>query len=302
MTSSRGLVEHGLISTIIVLKVLFAAAGSGLALEKCIAIGSAINSNIVIIGSSLDHCHVRGRLNHETLKIDVVVLGMGIHKEPGLRRISPMPSIQDLLSEKCLVDPEDEERGYVQFDFGDEAVWLVNNFDQCSYLSDHSRPCPETLCNMSKSALNRPLLLRPFGYIDVSTTAPQWPRPYRTGETIPSQKVIPVTHQKSVTHDFIIDYAKLDKMIPTGCERAINWDMLMGDGDCGDAVVKRAGNVEELTDSVWPSARKGASSTGGMIPRFGRATYITLSGGQVPPDPGAWAVYEIVKGMLEAAE
>ncbi|KAK9342050.1 hypothetical protein V1522DRAFT_417409 [Lipomyces starkeyi] len=44
---------------------------------------------------------------------------------------------------------------------------------------------------------------------------------------------------------------------------------------------------EKSFEQAVEAARKAASSTWGMIPRFCRATYITISGGQVPPDPGA---------------
>ncbi|KAK9243265.1 Dak1 domain-containing protein [Lipomyces tetrasporus] len=437
--------RRGLAGNVIVLKVLGTAAGSGASFDQCVAIGSAVNANMVTVGTSLDHCHVPGRQNHETLPDDVCVLGMGIHNEPGLRKLSPIPSIQDLLTEmlKYLVDPTDEERAYVKFDEGDEVVLLINNFGGLSTLEtsaityqtmvalekewnitpsrvfsgifESSLNAPGfsvTLCNMTKVASDLSVdITSVMDYLDAPTTAPHWPRPYGTGVKVTPRKTqangLPKTNGVC-ERDFIIDPAKLDRMIRTGCERAIasepnltKWDMLMGDGDCGDgvrsvslniikgldndlkgsgsvlkaldvvsksvddmggtlgaifgiliaaletAVVRRINSGDKLTESVWgdcakealdclklhsgarigdrtvmdvlipfcetlyseksleravEAAQNGAHSTWGMIPRFGRATYVTVAGDQsdgIPPDPGAWAVFEMVKGLLE---
>ena len=40
------------------------------------------NSQLVTIGTSLDHCHVPGRDAFESVEDDACVLGMGIHNEP----------------------------------------------------------------------------------------------------------------------------------------------------------------------------------------------------------------------------
>ncbi|KAK9315657.1 Dak1 domain-containing protein [Lipomyces starkeyi] len=440
--------RRGLAGNVIVLKVLGAAAGSGISFDECVAIGSVVNANTVTVGTSLDHCHVPGRQNHETLPEDVCVLGMGIHNEPGLRKLSPIPRIEDLVAEMLnyLIDPNDEERAYVKFDEGDEVVLLVNNFGGLSPLEtsaltyqtiaalekewdikptrvfsgifESSLNAPGfsvTLCNMSKVASQLSVTVPTImDYLDAPTTAPHWPRPYRTGVKVAREKINGSATWKvndAAEFDFKVDPAKLSKMIRTGCERAIaaepnltRWDMLMGDGDCGDgvksvsldiinrldndlkgsgsvlkaldvvsnavddmggtlgaifgifiaalvtAVVKRAVTVNELSVSVWgdcvkealdslkshtgarvgdrtvmdvlipfcetlysekslesavEAAHKGADSTWGMIPRFGRATYVTTTSGQsadIPPDPGAWAVFEMVKGLLEGAE
>ncbi|KAK9385235.1 Dak1 domain-containing protein [Lipomyces mesembrius] len=392
--------RRGLAGNVSVLKVLGSAAGSGISFDECVAIGSAVNANTVTVGTSLDHCHVPGRQNHETLPEDVCVLGMGIHNEPRLRRLSPIPCIEYLVAEMLnyLIDPNDEERAYVKLDDGDEVVLLVNNFGGLSSLEtsaltyqtivalekewnikptrvfsglfESSLNTPGfsvTLCNMCKVASQLSVTVSTImDYLDAPTTAPHWPRPYRTGVKVAREKI----------------NAKLNNMIRTGCERVIaaepnltRWDMLMGDGDCGDgvksvsldiikgldndlkgsgsvlkaldvvrnavddmggtlgaifgifiaalvtAVVKRAGTealdclkshtgarvgdrtvmdvlipfcetlyCEKSLESAVKAADKGANNTWGMIPRFGRATYVTTSSGQsadIPPDPGA---------------
>ncbi|KAK9360219.1 hypothetical protein V1504DRAFT_455863 [Lipomyces starkeyi] len=90
--------------------------------------------------------------------------------------------LQCQASEKYLVDPGDEERGYVQFNFGDEAVLLINNFGGLSSLetraltyqtivalgmySNYEALKPFAICLISLH-LNRPLLLRPLWIISI---------------------------------------------------------------------------------------------------------------------------------------
>jgi dihydroxyacetone kinase len=45
-------------------------------------LGDLGNSQLVTIGTSLDHCHVPGRDAFEQVADDACVLGMGIHNEP----------------------------------------------------------------------------------------------------------------------------------------------------------------------------------------------------------------------------
>lgn len=64
------------------MKVLGAAAARDYSFDKCVEIGQALNEELVSIGSTLDHCHVPGRQNHDQTPADVVVVGAGIHNEP----------------------------------------------------------------------------------------------------------------------------------------------------------------------------------------------------------------------------
>jgi dihydroxyacetone kinase len=64
------------------MKILGAAAAREYSFERCVEIGKAVNEQLVSIGSTLDHCHVPGRQNHEEIGDDVCVVGAGIHNEP----------------------------------------------------------------------------------------------------------------------------------------------------------------------------------------------------------------------------
>ncbi len=128
--------RRGLAGQIGVLKVMGGAAGAGASLDDVYNLGVAFSQQIVSIAATLDHCHVPGRAEHAMLKEDEVELGTGPHNEPGYKKLSPVPTPQDLVKQiltHCL-DEKDPERGYVKFAPGDETMLLVSNFGGMSHL------------------------------------------------------------------------------------------------------------------------------------------------------------------------
>ncbi|WVW80703.1 dihydroxyacetone kinase [Kwoniella bestiolae CBS 10118] len=129
--------RRGLAGAAIVMKLIGAAAAAGLSLQECGALGDAIASNQVTVGSSLDHIHVPGRSQeYGSLTDDTLELGMGIHNEPGVRLISPIPKPTDLISEMLalLLDAEDTERAYVPVNDNDAELLTINNLGGVSLL------------------------------------------------------------------------------------------------------------------------------------------------------------------------
>jgi triose/dihydroxyacetone kinase / FAD-AMP lyase (cyclizing) len=63
---------------------------------------------------------------------------MGIHNEPGFERLSPLPSLSQLISQmfQTLTSTTDPERSFLPFkgDGQDEVVLLVNNLGSVSEL------------------------------------------------------------------------------------------------------------------------------------------------------------------------
>jgi dihydroxyacetone kinase len=128
--------RRGLAGNVITMKAVGAAAARKYSFERCVEIGKAVNSQLATIGSTLDHCHVPGRQNHESISDDVCVVGAGIHNEPGAQRVSPFPSVEDLIDQllEFVCDPNDPERGYVKFGQNDDVVLLINNHGGLSNL------------------------------------------------------------------------------------------------------------------------------------------------------------------------
>ncbi|KAF2646368.1 dihydroxyacetone kinase [Massarina eburnea CBS 473.64] len=128
--------RRGLAGNLLVIKLIGAASQKGWAFEKCRKIGELGNSQLVTIGASLDHCHVMGREAFENVPDNSYVLGMGIHNEPGLHTVSPMPSATDIVKEmlKYLLDPNDSDRAFISISSKDNVVMLINNFGGISNL------------------------------------------------------------------------------------------------------------------------------------------------------------------------
>lgn len=89
-----------------------------------------VNDNLLTIGTSLDHCKVPGRPFESHLTAEQMELGMGIHNEPGVQVLEPLPSVEDLITKHMLpklLDTDDKDRSFVPFESNDEWVLLVNN-------------------------------------------------------------------------------------------------------------------------------------------------------------------------------
>lgn len=85
---------------------------------------------LVTIGSSLDHCKVPGRKFESSLADNQMEIGMGIHNEPGVNVLDPIPSTEELISKHMLpklLDSNDQDRHFVDFNKNDEIVLLINN-------------------------------------------------------------------------------------------------------------------------------------------------------------------------------
>lgn len=129
-----------------------------------------------------------------------------------------------------------------------------------------------SLCNLSTAAAQSDSSSKEFiGFLNAPTNAPSWPITsiINSNASLPPQNFTNgVTKQPQisdsedikgmqenqgiftittalicVSDSFSVDPALLDKIIRRGCQKAIDaepnltkWDMVMGDGDCGEAV------------------------------------------------------------------
>lgn len=125
--------RRALAGTVLVHKIVGAFAelySNKYGLNGTITMANIINDNLVTIGSSLDHCKVPGRKFESDLKASQIELGMGIHNEPGVQVLEPIPSTENLIFKYMLphlLDPTDNDRYFVDFQKNDEVVLLINN-------------------------------------------------------------------------------------------------------------------------------------------------------------------------------
>ncbi|KAK7994764.1 hypothetical protein PG990_013537 [Apiospora arundinis] len=269
--------RRGMPGHIIPTKIATAAAARKYSFDKCVKMAKAVNAEVVSIGSALDHCHVPGRAKHETLPADVVVVGAGIHNEPGAQRLSPFPPVEDLIAHclRLLCDPNDTERAFVDFHKDDTVILIINNYGGVSNLelgalTDEAmvqlaqtwniKPARvmsgsfETslngpgfsisLCNITNAAnkVSAPVeeLIDLF---DMKTEAVHWPNAYKSQGDDNISETLDKVSESTYENDIKVAPKLLDTVIRSACVAAIaaepnltKWDMIMGDGDCGEAV------------------------------------------------------------------
>ncbi|EPT00901.1 hypothetical protein FOMPIDRAFT_1023465 [Fomitopsis schrenkii] len=129
--------RRGLAGTVLVYKVAGALAKRGGSLNEVYNIAEYVSSHLGTVGVGLEHCHVPGTAAAEShLKDNEIEIGMGIHNEPGNRRVSPIPSLDQLVPQllELLTNTSDPERGFVPFKGKDRVVLLVNNLGGTSEL------------------------------------------------------------------------------------------------------------------------------------------------------------------------
>ncbi|KAF2011449.1 dihydroxyacetone kinase-like protein [Aaosphaeria arxii CBS 175.79] len=289
--------RRGLAGNLLVIKLTGAASQKGWSFERCRQIGELGNSQLVTIGSSLDHCHVPGREAFEHVPDNSYVLGMGIHNEPGLKTITPMPPPETIISEmlRFLLDPKDTDRAFVEFKPEDNVVMLVNNFGGLSGLE------LEALVNIALKQLEKDWKIKPariyagiletslngqgfsitlgnmsgmakamkvtdaevFELLDAPTTAPAWPKngyaPVEISKE--TEELRQKANAAAASHaDASKGPATPSSLIPA-LRKACNdgfaaeptitqYDLQMGDGDCGEAVAGVCKSILNNLDSL----------------------------------------------------
>lgn len=113
--------RRGVAGTVLVEKIVGAAAEGGMALQEVAELGRRVNANTRSMGLALGPCTVphAGKPSFD-LGEDEIELGIGIHGEPGYRR-GPMEPADDL-TEELYVKVRDE----LGLTGGDRVIALVN--------------------------------------------------------------------------------------------------------------------------------------------------------------------------------
>ncbi|CCF59814.1 hypothetical protein KAFR_0I00330 [Kazachstania africana CBS 2517] len=218
-----------------------------------------INDNLVTIGASLDHCKVPGRKFESELTEKQMELGMGIHNEPGVKVLEPIPSTEDLILKNmlpALLDPTDKDRAFVDFSRDDEVVLLVNNLGGVSnfiissivsittnFLKQHYDIIPQrviagtlmtafngngfsiTLLNATKATNSLkelfPEVQSVLDLLYTPTDAPGWPVAEFTNKAAPSidKKLLEEDIKVKSAGDY--DFAAFEKWVKAGAESII---------------------------------------------------------------------------------
>jgi dihydroxyacetone kinase-like protein len=121
--SSHSIGRRGVAGTLILEKIVGAAAEKGLDLAGCVALGERVNAHTRSMGVALTSCTVPAAGSPTfTLTDDEMEMGVGIHGEPGRRRVKLVQA--DAIAEE-LTAAIAEDLGAAK---GSEALLFVNGF------------------------------------------------------------------------------------------------------------------------------------------------------------------------------
>ncbi|TFY80783.1 hypothetical protein EWM64_g3223 [Hericium alpestre] len=130
--------RRGLAGTVLVYKIAGALARTGASLDDVYKTAEYVANHTATIGVGSEHCHVPGTAASDSqLGNNEIEIGMGIHNEPGAKRISPVPSLHDLIQQllDLLMSTTDPERSFLPLTGKvDELVLMVNNLGGLSEL------------------------------------------------------------------------------------------------------------------------------------------------------------------------
>jgi dihydroxyacetone kinase-like protein len=121
--TSRSVGRRGVAGTLIVEKMLGAAAESGTDLDACVALGAKVKARTRSLGVGLSYCNVpRPGALSLSLGPDEMEFGVGIHGEPGRRivKLGAADEVADELIEAILNDIDTSKDA--------DALLLVNGF------------------------------------------------------------------------------------------------------------------------------------------------------------------------------
>ncbi|SCU93996.1 LAMI_0E16314g1_1 [Lachancea mirantina] len=277
--------RRGLGATVLVHKIAGAAAAHGLELRDVAKVAQSVVDNSATIAASLDHCTVPGHKPENMLGPDEYEIGLGIHNESGTQKLSPLPSIPELVSKMLpIVLGKDEDHSFVKFEPKDDVILLVNNMGGISNLelgyaaeviseqlikNYHIIP-KRTITGTFITALNGPgfgITLLNAGkagpdiikYFDYPTTASGWNQTYHNAADwkVLAEGKVPTapsleTPRNEKPSGVKADYDTFAKILKAGIERVnavepkVTWyDTIAGDGDCGTTLVSGGKALEE---------------------------------------------------------
>ncbi|SMN18740.1 similar to Saccharomyces cerevisiae YML070W DAK1 Dihydroxyacetone kinase, required for detoxification of dihydroxyacetone (DHA) [Maudiozyma saulgeensis] len=254
--------RRALAGTVLVHKITgaFAEAHSTkYGLEGTAKAAQIIIDSLVTIGSSLNHCKVPGRKFETTLQGNQMEVGMGIHNEPGVQTLEPIPPTEELISKYMLpklLDSTDKDRAFVDFNKDDEVVLLVNNLGGVSnfiisaiaekttgFLKEQYNITPKkimtgtlmtafngngfsiTLLNATKASkeLNTsfPEIKSVFELLEAYTDAPGWSPGFFEASSAPSVDASVLHTDVKVTEVGNYDHSSFSKWMKAGAENII---------------------------------------------------------------------------------
>lgn len=279
--------RRGLVGTVLVEKIAGHVASLGKSLEEVTAMAQLAADNVGTVGFSLSPCSIPGKSPAFSLESDEIELALGIHGEPGIKRMNIQPA-KDLV--RICIDmilSEEADRNYLPVDkaAGDRVALVVNNLggtsglelavvvnDAVTYLDELGLSPVRTFAGAWMTSLEMQgvqicLLRLPAGKqgdqlveaLDGETDAMAWPRVVDAEalKNLVATKPVSVvsTPQPSTTattegSSYLTSLALAISNTVLAAEPDLTrFDQLSGDGDAGNTIASGAKSIISAINS-----------------------------------------------------
>lgn len=130
-TKGRKVGRRGLAGHLVPLKLVCAHAEQGADFEIIRNVANDVCGNIATAGVSFDKCSLPGSIIADVplLPEGSLEMGVGIHGEPGVQKMQPIPSPRSLVESilQLILDTSDKERSFIDIRSGDRVCMFVNS-------------------------------------------------------------------------------------------------------------------------------------------------------------------------------
>ncbi|CAL5442524.1 unnamed protein product [Camellia sinensis] len=276
----RGIVgRRGLAGTILVNKVVGAAAASGLSLADVAAEAKRASEIVGTMGVALSVCTLPGEVTSDRLGPGKMELGLGIHGEPGAA-VADIQSVDNVVSHvlKQILSPE---TNYVPITRGSRVVLMINGLGATPVMElmiaagkavprlqlEHGLAVDRVytgsfMTSLDMAGFSISIMMADQGILqrlDAATKAPYWPVGV-DGNHPPAKIPVPIPPHHSTKSDESLSSPQqlnqqgriLEAAIEAAASAVINlrdslneWDSKVGDGDCGSTMFKGATAIHE---------------------------------------------------------
>ncbi len=289
LTATEGYVgRRGIAGTVLVHKIAGAAAAEGKDLPQVASIAQAVADNLGTMGVSLSAGTAPGVGKPSFTLYGEVELGLGIHGEPGVRRV-PLRPADELVDELLgCIEPALGLRS------GERVAVLINNLGattnmELAIVGRRVVPALQSrglivervysgifMSSLDMAGVSISLLRvndERLRWLDAPTSAPAWPRAWGRSpgqfreRTIPSANMSQPRSERPPETDA---GKKMQRAVSAACDaliqaesRLTEMDRVVGDGDLGLNIARAARAIQEaLSTYPWDHPAEALSALG----------------------------------------
>eukprot|EP00928_Gymnodinium_smaydae_P006056 TRINITY_DN12106_c0_g1_i4.p1 TRINITY_DN12106_c0_g1~~TRINITY_DN12106_c0_g1_i4.p1 ORF type:complete len:563 (+),score=114.64 TRINITY_DN12106_c0_g1_i4:50-1690(+) len=281
---------RGLAGTLFVLKVAGAAASAGLSLEKVEAEAAAVSANVRSFGVSFSTCTLPGAEKQERMNADEMEVGLGIHGEPGFKKmkLGSANEVADIMVEQVMKSMSaTDEVALMVGNLGSvppmEMTLMTNALLKRIKAKLLVGPAP-LMTSLDMNGVQISILKLCPGMEDrllATTSSRAWP----SAITPNTPKLVPMPLKEPEVEKSPVPDADIEAIIKKVCDALISataelneLDGKVGDGDCGNTMKTGAESILAALPKVSTSnPRATFTAIGRALNSLGGSSGVLLS-------------------------